>query len=237
MFGHQDDKAAQQTTNNIPEASIHGALTAEAIEPAVGMPAGQVGQVASSAPPPVTAGPVPANASGTSTLGSGPADDQPWQHPGQPLDAASNANSDDTPTSSSGDDPASGADDSGLEPAGDVITPTNGPGAQPQQAVAPTPASDSDIPRPAAADEPTTHELIDIKQQALGQLSPLMDHLDQTPEEKFRTTLMMIQASDDQTLIKTAYAAAQSIPDEKARAQALLDIVNEINYFTQQPPA
>lgn len=77
-------------------------------------------------------------------------------------------------------------------------------------------------------------DLSDIKQQALSQLSPLVGHLDQTPEEKFRTTMMMIQAADDQTLIKAAYDAAQQIPDEKAKAQALLDVINEINYFTQK---
>ena len=79
-----------------------------------------------------------------------------------------------------------------------------------------------------------TNELLDIKQQALSQLSPLVSHLEQTPEEKFRTTMMMIQATDNQDLVKDAYAAAQEITDEKAKAQALLDIVNEINYFTQQ---
>lgn len=76
--------------------------------------------------------------------------------------------------------------------------------------------------------------LLDLKQDALKQLSPLISHLDQSPEEKFRTTMMMIQAADDQKLLKEAYDAAQKIPDEKARAQALLDIINEINYFTQQ---
>lgn len=80
-------------------------------------------------------------------------------------------------------------------------------------------------------------DLQSIKQQALMQLSPLVSHLDQSPEEKFRTTMMMIQASDNQELVKDAYAAAQAIPDEKARAQALLDIVNEINYFTQNHAA
>lgn len=75
--------------------------------------------------------------------------------------------------------------------------------------------------------------LLDIKQQALSQLSPLVGHLDQTPEEKFRTTMMMIQASDDQSMIGTAFEAAQAISDEKVRAQALLDVINEINYFTQ----
>ena len=47
--------------------------------------------------------------------------------------------------------------------------------------------------------------------------------------------MMMIQASDDASMIKTAYEAAQGIADEKIRAQALLDVVNEINYFTQHP--
>lgn len=80
-------------------------------------------------------------------------------------------------------------------------------------------------------------DLLSVKQQALQQLSPLVDHLDQTPEEKFRTTMMMIQAADDQSLIQRAYEAAQGIKDEKVRAQALLDIVNEINYFTQHNEA
>lgn len=77
-------------------------------------------------------------------------------------------------------------------------------------------------------------DLLSIKQTALQQLSPLVGHLEQTPEEKFRTTMMMIQASDDQSLIQTAYEAAQAITDEKVKAQALLDVINEINYFTQQ---
>ena len=109
----------------------------------------------------------------------------------------------------------------------------------PQQPAAVTPAPE---PTPApVTPTPTTDDmsagsnddLLGLKQQALQQLTPLVDHLDQAPEDKFRTTMMMIQASDNQALIKTAYDAAQAIPDEKARAQALLDVVNEINYFTQ----
>lgn len=92
------------------------------------------------------------------------------------------------------------------------------------------PAAD---PVPATTPNEGTDELVDIKQQALQSLSPLLGQLDQSPEEKFRTTMMMIQASDNQALIKDAYEAAQAITDEKAKAQALLDIVNEINYFTQ----
>ena len=80
----------------------------------------------------------------------------------------------------------------------------------------------------------STDDLLGIKQKALTQLSPLVSHLDQNPEERFKTIMMMIQAADNQALIPDAYEAAQAIPDEKAKAQALLDIVNEINYFTQQ---
>lgn len=98
----------------------------------------------------------------------------------------------------------------------------------------PAPASDDATSAPAVP-TPTTspEELLELKQQALQQLSPLLGHLDQSPEEKFRTTMMLIQASDNDSLLKQAYEAANSITDEKARAQALLDIVNEINYFTQ----
>lgn len=77
-------------------------------------------------------------------------------------------------------------------------------------------------------------ELLTIKQSALNELSPLVDHLNQSPEEKFRTTMMLIQASDNASLIKQAHAAAKQINDDKARAQALLDVVNEINYFTNK---
>ncbi len=94
------------------------------------------------------------------------------------------------------------------------------------------PAADTPAPTPAA--KPFDADLLSLKQQALSQLEPLVDKLDQTPEEKFRTTMMLIQGADNQALIKTAYEAAQQITDEKAKAQALLDVVNEINYFAQK---
>lgn len=83
-------------------------------------------------------------------------------------------------------------------------------------------------------DHDTLEGLADIKRQALTDLSPLVSHLDQSPEEKFHTIMMLLQSTDDQSLVKSAYEAAQAIGDEKARAQALLDIVHEINYFSQK---
>jgi len=107
----------------------------------------------------------------------------------------------------------------------------------------PTPAAPTDStdnePTPALPAHGTVSndDLLQIKQDALQQLSPLVSHLEQSPEEKFRTTMMMIQASDDHSLLQTAYETAKEISDEKVRAQALLDVINEINYFTQQHQA
>jgi hypothetical protein len=89
-------------------------------------------------------------------------------------------------------------------------------------------------PEAEKSPENSSADLMEIKKNALEQLSPLVGKLEQTPEEKFHTTMMMIQASDNQDLVKDAYEAAQKISDEKEKAQALLDVVNEINYFTQK---
>ncbi len=47
----------------------------------------------------------------------------------------------------------------------------------------------------------------------------------------------MIQAADEQTLIPSAYDTALAIEDETEKAQALFDVVSEINYFTQKQAA
>jgi len=103
------------------------------------------------------------------------------------------------------------------------------------QTISPTTTSPS-LDEISASVTPEGDDLLSIKKEALQNLSPLLSQLDQTPEEKFRTTMMLIQASDNQSLIQAAYGAAKEIEDEKVRAQALLDIVNEINYFTQHKP-
>lgn len=128
----------------------------------------------------------------------------------------------------------------GDTPAADptVVTPTAPPAPTPSPAHLNVPEPSVDTTA-AASDTPASppavpDELLTIKQGALQDLSPLIDHLDQTPDERFRTTMMLIQATDDHTKLKEAYETAKQITDEKIRAQALLDVVNEINYFTQQ---
>ncbi len=102
----------------------------------------------------------------------------------------------------------------------------------------PTPESTAEESTPedttsqsSGASEPAG-DLEEIKKEALGQLAPLVQNLDQTPEDKFRTLMMMIQSTDNQDLIKEAYSAAQNISDEQEKAKALLAVVNEIDYFT-----
>ena len=84
-------------------------------------------------------------------------------------------------------------------------------------------------PTPTAAADPA---LDTIKQTALNELRPLVDKLDVSPEEKFDTYLLLLRSTDDKTLIAPAHDAAVAIVDEARRAQALLDIIKEIDYFS-----
>lgn len=84
----------------------------------------------------------------------------------------------------------------------------------------------------SAADNTAPTELEAIKRQAIEELSPLVDKLDQTPEERYKTLIMLIQSTDNEALIPEAYKNAHKIADDKTRAEALLNIVNEINYLT-----
>lgn len=88
---------------------------------------------------------------------------------------------------------------------------------------------------PASAPVDNSLDAIEqIKISALQELRPLMQHIDLSPEERFEKYLMMLRASDDATLIQPTYEAAQKIAGEKLRAQALLDVINEINYLNSQ---
>jgi len=94
-----------------------------------------------------------------------------------------------------------------------------------------TPADDADA-EPTPSETPA--ELLEVKKSALQELSPLLDELDQTADEKLNILMMTIQATDDQALIPQAFETAKKIDDKKARAEAMLDIIQEINYFTKK---
>lgn len=90
----------------------------------------------------------------------------------------------------------------------------------------------------AAVSGETSPELDAIKKNALEELRPLVDKLDLPADEKFDTLLLIIRSTDDKTLVSAAHEAARAIEDETKRAQALLDVIKEIDYFSghgQQP--
>ena len=81
-------------------------------------------------------------------------------------------------------------------------------------------------------------DLDSIKKSALEELRPLVDKLNLPAEEKFDTLLLIIRSTDDKSLVSQAYEAARAIEDESKRAESLLDIIKEIDYFAnpQQTP-
>jgi len=119
-------------------------------------------------------------------------------------------------------------------PTADITTPTapaDTPVVDPAPVATPdpTPAPAFTMPvMPSAASD----DLESIKKNALQELRPLVDKLDINPEEKFDTYLLLLRSTDDKALISPAYAAAQAITDEARKAQALLDVIKEIDYLS-----
>jgi hypothetical protein len=91
------------------------------------------------------------------------------------------------------------------------------------------------MPDLAATPSPTgSSDLDSVKQDAITELRPLVDKLTLAPEEKFDTYLLLIRSTDDRSLIPPAHEAAKAITDETRRAQALLDIIKEIDFLSGQ---
>lgn len=82
-----------------------------------------------------------------------------------------------------------------------------------------------------------SNDLESIKKDAIVALRPLVDKLELAPEEKFDTYLLLLRSTDDKELIGPANEAAKAITDESRRAQALLDIIKEIDYLSSQAAA
>ncbi len=95
----------------------------------------------------------------------------------------------------------------------------------------------SQQPDPQATVPPLTGsvDLEPIKKEAIEELRPLVDKLNLPAEEKFDIYLLIIRSTDDQTLIEPAHETAKNIVDETRRAQALLDIIKEIEFFSHPP--
>lgn len=77
--------------------------------------------------------------------------------------------------------------------------------------------------------------LDDVKLEAINELRPIIDKLNLPPDEKFDTYLLLIRCTDDRSLVPPAHEVAKQIEDEGRRAQALLDIIKEIEYLSNKP--
>ena len=125
-----------------------------------------------------------------------------------------------------------------------VLPPTPMPGSDTPFSL---PAADDAFAAPITPPEPANHTPITvgdvnsaldgIKQDAINELRPLVDKLQVSAEEKFDTYLLLLRSTDDRDLVAPAHEAAKAITDETKRAQALLDIIKEIDFFANSQQA
>jgi hypothetical protein len=120
-------------------------------------------------------------------------------------------------------------------PSPDPVMPSLPPIPEPSDM--PEPSFIPPMPTPSVVSSNDTSSLDSIKKTALNELRPLIDKVDLPAEEKFDTYLMLIRSTDDSSLIGPAHAAAQGITDETRRAEALLDIIKEIDYLSRNNQA
>ncbi len=102
------------------------------------------------------------------------------------------------------------------QPVASVLPQAYYPPVDPVATVSPVGVSDLDV----------------IKKDALTELRPLVDKLNLPPEEKFDTLLLIIRSTDDRSLVSVAHEVAKTIEDDSKRAEALLDVIKEIDYFS-----
>jgi hypothetical protein len=116
----------------------------------------------------------------------------------------------------------------------DPIAPTSSVEETPEVSPVLEPQAPQESPSSMASSTPSSNpELDSIKLEALNELRPLVDKLDVSPEERFDTYLLLLRSTDDKELIAPAHDAAKNISDEARRAQALLDIIKEIDFLNQ----
>lgn len=115
------------------------------------------------------------------------------------------------------------------EPAEESKTASAPVAAEPEM---PEPVIDTTSFTPTAAVDAKESDLENIKKDALSELKPLVNKLQLEPEEMFDIYLLLLRSTDDKALIAPAHAAAKNITDETRRAQALLDVIKEIDFLS-----
>ena len=96
----------------------------------------------------------------------------------------------------------------------------------------PTPVTAPVAPEPVATPSTTPATNLNtrqIKEAALRDLIPLLDHTNMTPSQKFNICRNIFEDLRDYTVLEQAYRAASEIADETERAEALLYLVESID--------
>ena len=110
-------------------------------------------------------------------------------------------------------------------PAPAPVMPAFEPAPAPVMPPAPEPVMPAFEPAPVAQGLDTRQ----VKQAALRDLIPLVDHLNMNPSQKFNFYRNIFDDLHDYTVLEPAYLAAKESADETERAEALLYLVESID--------
>ena len=119
----------------------------------------------------------------------------------------------------------------------DIPMPAEAPADMPMPPVAESvtevaveaPASAPISIQPSFESTPSSLSTGEVKKAALRDLLPLLDRLNMDSTEKFNLYRDIFEDLKDYTILDPAYHAAREIPDETARANALLYLVKAID--------
>lgn len=117
----------------------------------------------------------------------------------------------------------------------------NAPASEPNPTPEPEPNQPAPLsepapePTPEPAPEPITPNptetlnMHQVKEAALRDLVPLLDHLNMNASQKFDIYRNIFEELKDYTVLDPAYKAASEIPDDTERAEALFYLVKSID--------
>lgn len=75
-------------------------------------------------------------------------------------------------------------------------------------------------------------ELVDLRGQIINELTPLMENAAIDPQQKFEILLLASRGGNKDSL-RSAHEAALKIEDENSRLDALMDLLEEVDFQLQ----
>ncbi|MBR0430849.1 hypothetical protein IJJ05_00980 [Candidatus Saccharibacteria bacterium] len=112
----------------------------------------------------------------------------------------------------------------------DLEVPAPTPAPEPAPSPTPEPTPEVNLaPAEPSPEMPVNLNMHQIKEAALRDLVPLLDHLNLNPNQKFNIYRNIFEELRDYTVLEPAYLAAKEISDDTDRAEALLYLVESID--------